>query len=273
MRNSVSVVIPAHNEADNIVRAVNSVTHQTHAVLEIIVVDDASTDETRNVVEALAINSMIPIRILSLSTNKGPGLARNIGWDNAQGDLVAFLDADDVWHPQKIEIQTSLMALYPDIVMSAHDRTVGETSDWKPIVLGRVMWRKFHFRDFLVKNRCATPSVVVRRDIRERFNPELRHAEDYHLWLRITHKYGPVHFTTENLVNCANPSYGGHGLSGDLIAMYLGEINVIRSLARTRQISKPLLPLMLGWSTIKFLVRVVDHRFFGDRLQTVSESR
>lgn len=273
MNATVSVVIPVHNGSATIAAAIDSALRQTRRPLEILVVDDASTDSTRSVVDALAGTSEVPVRLLATPVNGGPGVARNVGWDAAAGDLVAFLDADDVWHPQKLEIQVPVMESAPGLMMSAHDRTVGTRPDWTRIEHEQVSWRDHGFRDFLVRNRCATPSVIVRRTIDERFTPELRRAEDYFLWLSIARNHGPVRYAGSPLVHCANPKYGGGGLSGNLGAMYRSEISAMRLLAVSGRLPWTALPVVVAWSTVKFVVRVIDHLVLRDRLQTVSESR
>ena len=102
---SVSVIIPAYNSESTITRALQSVTAQTRAPKEIIVVDDASTDNTREIAANFASTSSIPLRVITQSSNGGPSAARNTGWDAASGDYIAFLDADDQWHPRKIRIR------------------------------------------------------------------------------------------------------------------------------------------------------------------------
>ena len=117
---SVSVIIPAYNSASTIIRALQSVASQTLAPLEIIVVDDASTDTTRDLTTTFASSSSIPVRVLTQTTNSGPSTARNAGWDAATGDYIAFLDADDQWHPRKIELQYQVMQSRPELTMSCH---------------------------------------------------------------------------------------------------------------------------------------------------------
>jgi glycosyltransferase involved in cell wall biosynthesis len=273
MSTTVTVVIPVHNGASTIAAAIHSALRQTRQPTEIIVVDDASTDATVTMVERTMSSSTIPVRLLSATTNQGPSIARNLGWDAASGDLIAFLDADDVWHPQKLEIQVPIMESTPHLMMSAHDRTVGEPPEWPVVVARDVEWRDFYFRDFLVRNRCATPSVIVRRIIPERFTGQLRRAEDYFLWLSIAKTYGLVRFGDIPLVHCSNPKYGGAGLSGNLLLMYRSELSAMRLLMEGGHLSKVALPVVATWMTIKFLVRLIDHKILRDRLQTVSESR
>jgi glycosyltransferase involved in cell wall biosynthesis len=104
---TISVVIPLYNKGEYIKRALTSVLNQTCRVLEIIVVDDGSTDEGLERVERLA-RANSTIRIIR-QENKGPGAARNAGLHIAEGKYIAFLDADDEWYPSFLETGTTLM--------------------------------------------------------------------------------------------------------------------------------------------------------------------
>lgn len=101
MTATVSVIIPTHNRAHVIERAIGSVLAQDYPIHEIIVVDDCSTDNTARLVRALPG----PIRYLRMERNSGSQLARNAGIEAACGDYLAFLDSDDFWHPHKIRLQ------------------------------------------------------------------------------------------------------------------------------------------------------------------------
>src|SRR5687768_4619560 len=96
----VSVVVPAFNAAETIQAAIQSVSAQTFQDLELIVVDDGSTDGTADVVKRLAPNAVVITQ-----RNAGPGAARNAGIARASGRFVGFLDADDLWFPNKLEHQ------------------------------------------------------------------------------------------------------------------------------------------------------------------------
>jgi glycosyltransferase involved in cell wall biosynthesis len=103
----VSIIIPAYNAAAFIGRTLDSVQAQTHARLEIIVIDDGSTDNTRNLVlKAAAVDARV--RVIS-TANQGVAAARNKGVAEAAGRYVAFVDADDLWHPSKIQKQLALL--------------------------------------------------------------------------------------------------------------------------------------------------------------------
>lgn len=251
---TVSAVIPMHNSSATIARALQSVFDQTSRPLEIIAVDDASTDDTCELVEKIMVNSPIPLKLIRLFDNLGAGTTRNEGWRVASGDLVGFLDADDAWHPRKLEIQTAAMQAHPRTVMSCHQHRFSRDNDWRS--LSTPDHRMIGLRAFLFKNQCSTPSVVVRRNIEQRFGAG-SHSEDYLLWMRIVAAHGPCLKVEAPLVHCSNPAFGGGGLSGQLLAMESAELAGYRTLHREGSISRSLVLVASLWSFTKFLVRVV----------------
>ena len=113
---TVSAIIPAYNAGPFIVEAVESIRQQGAAVREIIIVDDGSTDNTEELVAALGED----IRYVR-QENSGPSAARNLGVKLATSPLIAFLDADDVWTPNKIAEQLAIFQAYPDVGLVASD--------------------------------------------------------------------------------------------------------------------------------------------------------
>ena len=97
-----SVIIPAYNVSGIIGRAIRSAAAQTFSPLEILVIDDCSTDDTVEVVRALG-REIPSIRLLSTPANSGPSAARNVGLRAAQGDWIALLDSDDAWRPGRLK--------------------------------------------------------------------------------------------------------------------------------------------------------------------------
>jgi glycosyltransferase involved in cell wall biosynthesis len=110
---SISVIIPVYNGERYLAESIQSVLAQTPLPDEIIVVDDGSTDATAQIVADLAETASIPIRY-SYQTNQGPAAARNTGIRFARGDVLAFQDADDVWLPEKLAVQTALLHQHSD---------------------------------------------------------------------------------------------------------------------------------------------------------------
>src|SRR5262245_23141860 len=118
---SVSVVIPCWRSARTIQRAVASVAAQSLAALEVVLVDDASGDDTLSVLNSIRAGCTQGwIKVIALPKNGGPGPARNAGWDAARGEYVAFLDADDAWHPRKLELHIGWLMAHPEVVLSGH---------------------------------------------------------------------------------------------------------------------------------------------------------
>lgn len=116
----VSVVIPTYNRATTLSRAIDSALEQTVDDLEVVVVDDGSTDETESV---LASYEDPRVRPVIHATNQGANVARNTGLEHARGEYVAFLDSDDEWHPVKLERQLAVLE-------DRSDDWVGAYCDW-----------------------------------------------------------------------------------------------------------------------------------------------
>ena len=179
----VSVIIPTFNSGPLVVEAVRSVLSQTTPVSEVIVVDDGSTDDTAQRMAEFGE----PVRYVR-QANGGVSTARNRGMAEATHDFVAFLDADDVWHPRKIETQLRAMARNPEfglIGTNLHDwpgehpkLPEGEfESPPAPIELKKL----------IVRNGLVTSTVMARREVLRQvgeFDLELRGPEDHDYWIR-----------------------------------------------------------------------------------------
>ena len=193
----VSVVIPTHNRADFVREAVASVLQQDYPDIETIVVDDGSRDSTAAVVSRFGT----AVQYL-WQENRGVSAARNRGVAASTGDLIAFLDSDDLWLPNKVSTQvayfgahTDAQACHTDEIWIRHGMRVNE----------RRIHRKQGGWQFLASlPRCLiSPSaVMMRRTLWERlggFDESLPACEDYDLWLRLT-AVAPVGFLPERLV-------------------------------------------------------------------------
>ena len=138
----VSVVIPCYCCSDTISKAVDSVISQTVLPCELILIDDGSEDngKTKSVIERIrdanvVIFEQINFSLIFLEKNSGPSGARNAGWDCAGGDYIAFLDADDSWHPEKLRIQYDYMKSNPEVALSGHKSIYSKSrSQLHPII-------------------------------------------------------------------------------------------------------------------------------------------
>lgn len=198
-----SVVIPTYNRRGRLSRTMDSVLKQTFADFELLVMDDGSSDGTREMVESYTDPR---IRYEWAPNSGGPAVPRNRGIDMACGDWIAFLDADDFWYPRKLEVVAAAIAELPDVVAVCHNEyrhieTSGERS-----LLCHGPYEDDFYRVMLTQgNRVSTSAVTVRRDFLAhhglRFNTSRDYAivEDYDLWLRIALSGGRYHFIDEPL--------------------------------------------------------------------------
>jgi len=181
----VSAIIPTFNRAWALGRAIDSVLAQAYRPLELIVVDDGSTDETPRLLAPLAAQGLIrAIR----QPNRGVSAARNAGLAAARGSLVAFLDSDDEWLPGKIEAQVEFLEGRPEeVLVQTQERWIRGGRRVNP---GR-RHRKLAGDIFIpsLKLCLISPSaVMLRRRLFEEtggFDEDLPAAEDYDLWLRV----------------------------------------------------------------------------------------
>lgn len=184
----VSVVIPAYRAAETIGRALESVLAQTWPVHEILVIDDGSPDD----LDAALAPYQGRITLLR-QTNQGAAAARNLGLDEATGDLIAFLDADDQWSPDKLEKCVQTFVKWPETGLVASRYLLQDETSSRPILLGPSSARCLpshrvappEVLDYA--REISTPTVVVRRSAlgSQRFDPTLTTAEDRDLWIRL----------------------------------------------------------------------------------------
>ena len=263
---SISVVIPCFNSATTIERALRSVEHQTTKPHEVLVVDDASSDNTVSVIEQYAQTSALNIRVIKQSVNGGPSVARNAAWNVAAGEFVAFLDADDQWHPQKLEVQITAFELSPDASMCTTGYVFNsQPSSWDHIEKSDITYRQNSFWKYAIANRSATPTVIFRNTVSLRFPTDQRHAEDYYLWLLSSKVLGPTVHINQVLTFCSNPAYGGEGQSGRFWAMQKAELSGFRKLKRMGHLSAFEHSVIAIWSCTKFVVRMIDAKLFSFR--------
>ena len=188
----VSVIIPTYNRADTIGKAVSSVLAQTYREIEIIIIDDGSTDDTPAVLAGFGAR----IRVLRQS-NAGPSAARNGGAAEARGEYLAFLDSDDEWLPEKIERQVRLMECgNPDVCCCVtncelEDSSGRQTTSFELAGLAGAPEAGYLLNPgailttrFLLYNQVVMIRAAVFQDIGG-FHKDLWQLEDHHLALRL----------------------------------------------------------------------------------------
>jgi len=201
----VSVIIPTYNRAHLLSRAIKSVLNQTFQDFEIIIVDDASTDNTDRLVASFQNSRMIYIQH---ERNQGSAAARNTALRQAQGEFIAFLDSDDEWLPDKLEKQMKLFSKASQNV----GLVVTGAMDIRENIPYQIYLPKFRgniARRILIENCVGLTSIaLVRKECFTKsglFDESLRGSEDWDLWIRIAQHY-EVDFTPDILLRyCPQP--------------------------------------------------------------------
>lgn len=189
-RPTVSVIIPTYNRANLLKRAIASVLNQKFEDFELIVVDDASSDNTPRVVESINDGR---IRYIRLKKNSGGPVARNTGIKKARGRFIALLDDDDEWLPNRLELQirkfeeldSEFGVVYGGFYYVSHQdgRTLGERV---PEYRGDI------YNKLLKENFIGSPTLLIRKKCFKKvglFDPKLSSSQDWDMWLRIAKYY------------------------------------------------------------------------------------
>jgi len=184
----ISVIIPTYNRAHYLPETINSVLLQDNVYTEIIVIDDGSTDNTKDVVDKYEDK----VRYV-YQKNSGPSAARNNGIIHANGNLIAFLDSDDIWQPDKLSKQSALFVKNPSLGIVATGFEMIDT-DYNILFVQILLKNDLENikKKNYYKNFFPTPTVLIKKECFEKvglFNEELHYAEDWEMWIRVMEEY------------------------------------------------------------------------------------
>ena len=179
----VSVITPVYNCEKYIERTLNSVFEQTYKNIEIVLVDDQSTDKSAEIIKEFKDTHPEIVYFLQ-PENKGAGYARNKALELAKGQYVAFLDADDVWKPKKIEKQIDLLnKKNGSFSFTAIEMINGED---EIIKAKRKVKEEIDYKFLLSNTMIATSSVIIDRAVKGDFRMNIRRGgQDYATWLKL----------------------------------------------------------------------------------------
>jgi len=185
---AISVVLPTYNRAPLLKGSIESVLNQTYQDFELIVVDDGSTDRTKEVVKSVKSEK---IKFIRLIENKGAAAARNIGIKSARGAAIAFQDSDDVWRPDKLKKQSDFLFNAPSdvgMVYTGFWRVKEGKKKYIPDKWVKVREGNVH-KELLKGNFITTQSALVRRECFYKsgyFDEKLARFQDWELFIRIS---------------------------------------------------------------------------------------
>jgi len=252
----ISVVIPCYRCSTTIKRSIDSICQQTQRPVEVVLVDDASGDETIVVLHELAKQYAGWIKVISLSENKGAASARNVGWNVATQPYIAFLDADDSWHPSKLYTQYEYMCNNPNVTLCGHQSIWLSDGEAPPDILENFAVTSISGGSLLFRNAFSTPTVMLKRDIPFRYQEGRRYAEDLLLWQQVAFAGLQVVRIESPLAYIHKPLYGADGLSAQLWKMEQGELNNFLVLYQAGRINLMLYVASVFLSIVKFIRRL-----------------
>jgi len=257
---TVSVVIPFFNSAHTLARALESVAAQTLSATETIIVDDGSASD-----QALAAQSIVArfpmMRLVRLEHNCGPSAARNRGIDEARGEFVAFLDADDHWLPEKLRRCLPLMQ-EKKIDFLGHSNSVSGNN--KQSINDRLHplahLYSMNRLDIYVSTSQFAPSTVIfrRKAIPVRFDENIRRSEDYRLWGDLVFGGYDLWKLKEFLSVRESAHIKGGGLSGDVGSLLAAHLLTISHFSKRGFVAAPVAFLMRQFLRLKY----IRHRRF-----------
>lgn len=252
----VSVVIPAYNAEQTIIRALDSVVNQSLKPYEIVVVDDGSKDNTYAVVDNYTkANAGFNFKLIK-KENGGVSSARNAGLKVVEGDYIAFLDSDDEWYADKLEVQLACLGAHPEIdfLGSAFQGIYFDKKAEGELI-------PISLRDLIFKNYFQPSTVIMRRKVLDGvglFREDQKYAEEGNYFMRVANKFNCC-FLNRKLINYSDgkSGFGTSGLSANLVEMEKGELRNLAFARSQKFISPGRYGVAIVFSVIKFVRRVI----------------
>jgi len=224
----ISVIIPTYNSEKFIGDTIRSVLRQTCTDYEIIVIDDGSTDHTGELIG----NNFPNVRYFYVP-NQGVSKARNYGIQKAKGEYIAFLDADDLWLPEKLEKQLRTFDADPELMLVFTEHRVFDSHGIRKAIFSKKerLMKGDIVKNIFLHSRVTTSTVMVRRDVFQEagyFEENLKAAEDDNLWMRIALKF-KIHLLDEVLVHYRATEKSLSRTSGNIFHGVLKNLEIIET--------------------------------------------
>ena len=256
----ISVIIPTYNRANTIARAINSVLAQSYNNIEIIIVDDASTDDTFKIIQTFKDSRIVYIKN---EKNLGPSISRNKGALAARGEIIAFQDSDDEWLDNKLQMQIEKMRNNPEFAMvycpfMCFDKELIRQFPDKDIPICELEGNIY--MSLLKYNKIGTPTILVKKEIFEivgGFDENMYALEDWDFAIKISQNY-KIGYVSTPLVNAYHSTNGvnsnNYNLANGINIILKKNFNQISD----KNIAKRLIQSILEYS-IKSHVNYKEH--------------
>ncbi len=258
MRPLVSVVIPVFNSSKTIGKTIESVVLQTYTNIELILVDDGSTDNSRVLInEIIAKFNSYDIKLVC-KENGGVSSARNLGIKKSKGEFIAFLDSDDLWDSTKIEIQMDEFDKNSEMACIGTNMNGLVLTSMFGIKFGRII--KISPKMMLLKNFLCIQTILVKKSVFETIGYfwENQINEDSNLMIRMTDKFHCFLLNESHVTYTYNES----GLSKNFLRMEIGELLNIHMSFKMNIIRFYEYPFLVVFSLLKFMKRILNFYLF-----------
>lgn len=263
---AISVVIPYYNRVHTLLRALDSVRDQVYQDFEIITVDDGSTDHSFQLVETYRQDHP-HLRIRNIrQPNGGPSAARNTGIREASGTFIAFLDSDDSWAPDKLQLQYTFMQAHPEILMTGTNYAVSlDTGKHRVAYTQNEAFVEAGYTRMLFKVFFAMSTVMAARTVFTQdgiwFREGKNQAEDILFFLQVVRRHRAGRLSNV-LTYYYKEMYGQGGLTADLKGMLRNDMDNIRILVREedsqgKRLNVGLAGVLAGYTLLKHVKRVI----------------
>lgn len=265
----VSVIMPIYNNIMIIEELKLKVLNLAKYCKQVILIDDCSIDATYdilyNFIKQIEISN---IELYRNGKNMGPSYSRNIGIKKSTGEYMAFLDSDDDWHPQKLEIQIRSMKKYNVKISGTIHQVIDKkmlkaNQDKKILNLDNIPIKRIKWPGILFVSPFATPSVVLHNSLKNYlFNEKMRYSEDYNLWQRITYDNPgikillPLTYTFKHDYISSDKNCLSINLKNMQRGVEFGYKNLLKS-SNIKITSKIMLILAYAFSKLKYLRRII----------------
>lgn len=246
----VSVIVPVYNSENTIVQCLESICNQSFKNIEIIIVNDGSTDNSLKKIQQFFLDKKIKHKVIN-QKNKGVSIARNVAIKNATGQYIAFIDSDDSWAKEKLEKQI-------EIIKKENINILGTllNTNRKTHKSNKCKIKKYCLKEMLFSNRLYTSSVVLKKEIIEKynlFNEETMYSEDYNLWLKISCDYDI--YVLQEFLTYYDKTPRKEKLSQKMWKMEIAELHNYYELYKGKKISVFMYICVSFFSFLKFIRR------------------
>ncbi len=208
MEAKVSIIIPVYNGAAYLAQCIESVFAQSCQEWELIIVDNGSSDETPQIISSYYTNNKEKVFPIRLQKNEGVAAARNLGMAKSRGCYLAFLDADDIWLPEKLTKQLSFMQEHPGY-SCVYGACLRIDAQGKRLPRARRQFQGYSgniFEALLYRNFVPSPTPLIRKSLAKGLAFRNIFYEDWHFWLQLALE-GSFHFLKEELAYYRSTHY------------------------------------------------------------------